>query len=123
MYQGAKRIILCVLIPAAGLMASAADIRVDSMKVTSAYHMAKPLLTDSTDVWGKTFNHEDMMMLSPISLDAWRQGEWLTDSIIPASAQGGVRLIGFQLDNTMFVKYRLKIESTAKFKTYVDGKE
>ena len=123
MYQGAKRIILCVLIPAAGLMASAADIRVDSMKVTSAYHMAKPLLTDSTDVWGKTFNHEDLMMESPISLDAWSQGEWLTDSIIPASAQGGVRLIGFQLDNTLFVKYRLKIESTAKFKTYVDGKE
>lgn len=123
MYQGVKSGIVGMLIAATCLMASAADIRVDSMQVSSAFCMQKPILTDSTDVWGKAFKQDDLMMDSPMSLDRWKQGDVMTDSIIPMTDKGGVRLVGFQLDNTLFVKYRLQIDCTARYKAYVDGKE
>ena len=123
MYQEVKAALLAALWIAGCAAVSATSLRVDSLRLTQPFCMAKPVLTDSTDVWGKPFAQNDLMMDTPMSLRQWREGNCMTDSIIPATRLGGVRLAGFQIENTSFVKYRLGIASTARYKTYVDGEE
>lgn len=112
-----------MLMAAISPLMQAADLRVDSLRFTAPYRMAQPISTDSTDVWGRPFQANDLMMDAPMQINLWRQGEHLTDSIVPATAQGGVRLAGFQVDNTLYAKYRLLVKCTARHKTYVDGQE
>lgn len=123
MYQETKHAMLGVLMATCCTLVQAADIRVDSLRLTAPYRMATPLHTDSTDVWGKPFQVNDLMMDAPMAISMWHKGEQMTDSIVPATEKGGVRLAGFQVENTLFAKYRLQVNCTARHKTFVDGKE
>ncbi len=123
MYQEVKNTLLTALLAAGSIAMQASDLRVDSLRITSPYCMNTPIRTDSTDVWGKAFQQEDLMMDAPMQLNQWLKGECMADSIVPASEKGGVRLAGFQMENSMFAKCRLNITSTARHKTFIDGKE
>ena len=123
MYQEVKNTLLTALLAAGSIAMQATDLRVDSLRITSPYCMNTPIRTDSTDVWGKAFQQEDLMMDAPMQLNQWLKGECMADSIVPASEKGGVRLAGFQMENSMFAKCRLSITSTARHKTFIDGKE
>ena len=68
MYQEVKNTLLTALLAAGSIAMQAADLRVDSLRITSPYCMNTPLRTDSTDVWGKAFQQEDLMMDAPMQL-------------------------------------------------------
>lgn len=123
MYQEVKHATTVMLMAVICPLMQAADLRLDSLRLTAPYRMATPLCTDSTDVWGKPFQANDLMMDAPMQVSLWRQGEHMPDSIVPATAQGGVRLAGCQVDNRLYAKYRLLVKCTARHKTYVDGQE
>ena len=123
MHQEVKTLLFGMLWAAGCSAASSTSLRVDSLRLTRPFRMAMPIHTDSTDVWGKPFEQDNLMMEVPVSLKQWRTGECMTDSVIPASEHGGLRLAGFQIENTMFAKYRMSVTSTTRHKTFVDGKE
>ena len=94
MYQEVKNTLLTALLAAGSIAMQATDLHVDSLRITSPYCMNTPIRTDSTDVWGKAFQQEDLMMDAPMQLNQWLKGECMADSIVPASEKGGVRLAG-----------------------------
>ena len=104
MHQEVKTLLFGMLWAAGCSAASSTSLRVDSLRLTRPFRMATPIHTDSTDVWGKPFEQDNLMMEVPVSLKQWRTGECMTDSVIPASEQGGLRLAGFQIENTTLAK-------------------
>lgn len=124
MYQETKQAMLTALLGICSFTLSATQLSVDSLRLTHPQTLITPISTDSTDVWGKPFDMDKTAMDAPIDYSLWEDGEVMNDSIIPSIEKNGLRLAGFQIENTMFVKYRLVVNTTASVhKTYMDGEE
>ena len=82
-----------------------------------------PVQTDSTDFTGKKFSLEDLMMDAPLAWQNYRQGTETTDSIIAATGNDAVRLLGFQVETPMFAKCELIVKGLKRHDVYIDGQK
>ncbi len=113
-------LLCCTLAAAVGTQA----IEVPELRLSTHFATVQPLQTDTADALGKKFSVDDLLMDTPLPLDAWQSGQTLSDSLLPAPEVDGLLLAGFQVENRMFAKCHIKVRTTAKpFAVYVDGKK
>lgn len=121
MYHVHKTLIACALLIHA---TQARAIDVQTLRLSRPFPTITPVLTDTTDVRGEKFKMDDILLDMPLPMSAWKSGEQLTDSILPANEAGdAVRLAGFQVETPKFAKCEVKANGTLKPIIYVDGKK
>ncbi len=94
-----------------------------ALRITAPIILHAPLLTDSTDVNGKAWNEDDMLLDDITNLNEWKSCPETTDSILPAPEQDAVRLAGFTVENRDYASITVKAEGVKKSTIYIDGKK
>ena len=88
-------LLCCTLAAAMGTQA----IEVPELRLSTHFATVQPLQTDTADALGKKFSVDDLLMDTPLPLDAWQSGQTLSDSLLPAPEADGLLLAGCQLEN------------------------
>lgn len=117
-----KKIVLSALTLffCAGLKAENIDIK--TFLYTGPYAIQNPVMLDSVDVNSKKYNDEQRLN-TPVSFQALRSGNTVTDGVVPGCNKDAIHLLGFTLQNTQYATGTLKIEGLKHYKLYKDGKE
>ncbi len=116
-----KSILLASLL-SIGISASAQDISVTRFKHIGPLPLHTPVIIDSTDVNGKTFD-ETQLLHTPFNLEQAKQGQAFSDAVLPKDAQGrpALHLATFNLTNTSYTKATFNVKSLSHYELYVDG--
>ena len=106
-------------------ISSMADtISVERIKLSRPYTSAKPFFTDSTDVYGKKWNLEDMISDGGISLKSWTNGtDTATPVVLDSVENDCVRLAGFTVENTSYTKLSVVANGWNGCKIFIDERE
>lgn len=115
-----KNITLASLLLASATV-QATDVK--TWKITGPYSMSAPIQTDTTDVWNKKFEVNDLLMDNAITPQMYKLGTESTDSILPATEKTSVYLIGFQVENTLFAKFKCNVKMQGRHDVYIDNKK
>lgn len=117
-----KKIVLSALTLffCAGLKAENIDIK--TFLYTGPYAIQNPVMLDSVDVNSKKYDDEQRLN-TPVSFQALRSGNTVTDGAVPGCNRDAIHLLGFTLQNTQYATGTLKIEGLKHYKLYKDGKE
>lgn len=118
MYPVFKKFYLVALM-ACAINANAEDVK--KYQITEPAPSNNPIYTDSTDALGKAFDFEKTQMEMPVNLNAWKKMPVTTDSIIPSTPDGGIRLIGFEVETPHFAKIEIKVKGVPSPYIYIDG--
>lgn len=111
-------------LPLAALCMHAGAAQVDSLRVVGPFSMPLPLQTDTTDVNGKPFDANHVLMDKCVNPNQWKPGAaLLPGGILPAQSVSSVSLVGFEVENSLFAKCEVKVEGAADHKIFIDGKE
>ncbi len=105
------------------LVCNAESIRVAKLRITDPIVSPAPFATDSTDVSGKTWDNDELMMDDIANLSAWKEGTEMGDSILQAPAAKAVRLAGFTLDNRNYATVSVKASGGSKCDVFIDGEK
>lgn len=118
MYHEFKKI--CMLALAISSIHTSGE-NVKQLRITEPVTAQEPIYTDSTDATGKAFDYDKTLMNIPFNLNAWKNGIEITDSIIPATDKGGIRLLGFEVETPRFAKIEVKVKGLVSPYIYIDG--
>ena len=118
-----KSILLASLLTVAA-STIAQEISVTRFKHVGPLPLQTPVILDSTDVNGKGFD-KNSLLKTPLSLASVRQGQTLSDAVLPKDAQGrpALHLATFSLTNTAYTKATFNIKGLSHHELYVDGKK
>jgi len=97
--------------------------KVAKMRITQPITQSLPLLTDSTDVFGKKWDMKQQMLDGTISHNAWRSGMESSNCILSASEGDALRVAGFTLQNQNFAKANIKVEGVKHYAVFIDGQK
>lgn len=95
---------------------------VNNLRIIGPSRIATTISLDTADVRGNRFDHEKIAFENTYNPLQWNASAPTSDGILPRSESLQTGLIGYQLENTSFVRVRLKTEGVKKHETYVDGK-
>lgn len=105
----------------ATLSVQADEQRVTQYYITQPVSSLAPLRTDTSDVMGKPWDDSRTLLDNVRDLKAWKRGTLTQDSVLAASAQDAIRLVGFTLQNQDFAKVNIKVEGIGQHEVSVDG--
>ncbi len=103
-------------------LAHADEQRVSKWMVTEPISSQVPFRTDTTDVMGKAWEDNKVLMSNVRDLTAWKRGTETTDSVLAAPQTNAVRLVGFTLQNQNFAKANIKVQGVEQYEVSVNGK-
>lgn len=98
-------------------------IEVKTIRLSQPYTAARPFLTDTVDVNGKTWDYEKLLSDGSITPLAWKKGTETTDMVLTEQDKTVIRLAGFTVENESFAKAKVIVDGVKDNKIYVDGKE
>lgn len=100
--------------------AKAKRLEITSFRYAGPYVLNTPYLLDSVSVEGKAFDMKSLLSTT-LSHDALRDAAFVDKA--PQSSADALHLIGFTLENKLFVKAELKVEGLEDWQLYQDGLE
>lgn len=115
-----KHITLASLLLAATSV-QATDVK--TYKISGPYQMNAPIQTDTADVWNKKFEVNNLLMDNAIVPQMYKMGTESTDSVLTKSDKAGVYLIGFQVENSLFAKFKLNVKMQGRHEVYIDNQK
>ena len=90
--------------------------------LTGPYNVTAPAALDTVDVNGKKFDNTSLLDALPVqATDNAKVASLLSSPFTPLEKQVG--LLTFFVNNSDYLKGKLKVEGLKTFKTYVDGRE
>lgn len=117
-----KKIVLSALTLFFCVGLKAENIDIKTFLYTGPYAIQNPVMLDSVDVNSKKYDDEQRLN-TPVSFQALRSGDTVTDGAVPGCNRDAIHLLGFTLQNTQYATGFLKIEGLKHYKLYKDGKE
>lgn len=98
-------------------------IPVKTVRYAGPFVVQRPLLIDSVDVKGLTFNAKSLLD-TPLSLEQVRQGREVSGAVLPTSdAPYALHLLGFRIQADGYGQAMVRVGKLSDFNLYVDGQQ
>jgi len=106
------------------LLSRGADIPVKKFRLAGPFTVATPLMLDSLDNNGKSYDLSSLILSTPPTAGVSASTTLFTDSILPSDKNAqAINILTFDIDNPSFAKGKLKVTGVKDHALFLDGKK
>ncbi len=116
-----KKTLLIAFCGWAAMATQAADtLQVRQFRYTGPIAIQKPLMVDSVDFNGKTFDVNSLLQ-TPVSISQASAGETYDGTCYPSASAEALHMLAFSVYNASYAKAKIVVKNLDHYQLYVDG--